>query len=81
MIDTTWLAITVISAAEELGIQRVQDVGIDLPDLLVAQEGQDVLVDVTAVGVQGRAGNAELAEVAVQQLSHGGGGARVPLFR
>jgi hypothetical protein len=52
VIDTTWLAVAVISAAEEFGVQRVQDVGVDPYNLLAAQEGQDMLIDVTAVGVQ-----------------------------
>jgi hypothetical protein len=60
VIDTTLLAVAVIAAAEELGVQRVQDVGVDLSNLLAAQEGQDVLVDVAAVGVQRLARDAEL---------------------
>jgi hypothetical protein len=47
------------------------------PTLWPPGEGPDVLVYVTAVGVQRLARHAELAEVAVQQLSHRGGGPRV----
>lgn len=63
-----------ISAAEELDVQRIQDVGVDLPSFLAAQEGQDVLVDVAAVGVQGLAGDPKLAEVPIEQLGDRRGG-------
>jgi hypothetical protein len=77
VIDATLLAVAVISTAEEFGVQRVQDVGVDLPNLLAAQEGQDVLIDVTAIGVQGLAGDPQLAEVPIEQLADGRSGPRV----
>jgi hypothetical protein len=66
VISTACLAVAVITASQELGVQRVQGVGVNLADLLVAQVGEDMLVDVSAVRVQGLAGDAQLAEVALQ---------------
>ena len=61
-------------AAVQLCIQRVQDIGIDRADLLLANERQDVFIDQAAVRVGHIDPQPRLLEVAVEQLRDRGVG-------
>jgi hypothetical protein len=60
----------VLSAAAQLGIERIQDASIDLTNLEVAQERRDVVAHVAPVEGERVRCAVELVEVALQQLVH-----------
>ncbi|GAA1249873.1 hypothetical protein GCM10009609_11560 [Pseudonocardia aurantiaca] len=57
----------VVPASPHLGIERVQDVGVKVADLPLADERPDVLVHVLAVARDGAFPALVLVEVAVEQ--------------
>lgn len=68
----------VVTAAAQLGVQRVEDLGIDLADRQVPDQRPDVLAHQALVEPQRVRSAVELREVALQQLGHGRPGPRVP---
>ncbi len=58
----------VVAATAQLGVEGVEDVGVERPDLEPAEEGREVVADVTAIERPRAVRAVELVEVALQQL-------------
>jgi hypothetical protein len=61
----------VVPAAPHLGVERVEDVGVEVADLPLADERSNVLVHILAVARDGALTALVLVEVAVEQLIDG----------
>jgi hypothetical protein len=69
-----------VAAPAQLGVERVEGLGIELTDLQVPEQRRDVLARVAAVERQRVRGAVELVKVTLEELRDGRAGARVPVL-
>jgi hypothetical protein len=78
VVDQAPLAGAVFSAAPELGVEGVQDLGVEAADLHLAEQRPDVVLHVRLIELQRVRRALELVQVALQQLIERRACLRVP---
>jgi hypothetical protein len=81
VVDQAPLAGAVFSAAPELGVEGVQDLGVEAADLHLAEQRPDVVLHVRLIELQRVRRALELVQVALQQLIERRACLRVPALR
>jgi hypothetical protein len=66
MLDV-WAAVAVLPAPPEFGVERVEEIAVERPDLHRADERSDVLVGVAGVGGERVSSSVQL-EMAIEEL-------------